>query len=172
MFKKKTRVSSGIRHLDRLLGGLFIGDNVVWYDDAGSLAAIFSFNFIQESIHANKDLVYVNFDRSPKTILEEMGPLAKSQHLTILDCFTHGKGDGSEIFSRFYDKDGAQWPFKIIKVKDPSVPDQVSEAIYNVHQSLQGDVRFIFESLTGMQDLWGGGRIDSQVLHPFLPQAV
>lgn len=156
MFKRKTRVSSGLSHLDRLLGGLFIGDNVVWYDDAGSLAAAFSFNFIQESIDGNKDLVYVSFDRSPKTILEDLGPLAKSQHLTILDCFTHGKGDGSEIFSRFYDKDGAQWPFKIIKVKDPSEPAQVSEAIYNVHQSLQGDVRFVFESLTGMQDLWGG----------------
>ncbi|MDX2488842.1 MAG: hypothetical protein QNK41_00080 [Desulfosarcina sp.] len=47
MFKKKLRVSSGVSQLDRELGGLFIGDNVVWYDNAGSLASIFSLNFIQ-----------------------------------------------------------------------------------------------------------------------------
>ena len=46
MFKEKIRVSSGVSQLDRQLGGLFIGDNVVWYDDAGSLASIFSLNFI------------------------------------------------------------------------------------------------------------------------------
>ncbi len=44
MFKKKIRVSSGVSQLDRQLGGLFIGDNVVWYDNAGSLASIFSLN--------------------------------------------------------------------------------------------------------------------------------
>ena len=47
MFKKKIRVSSGVSQLDRLLGGLCIGDNVVWYDNAGSLASIFSLNLIQ-----------------------------------------------------------------------------------------------------------------------------
>ena len=27
--------------------------------------------------------------------------------------------------------------------------------LYRVHASLEGDVRFIFESITGMQELWG-----------------
>ena len=66
MFKKKIRVSSGVSQLDRQLGGLFIGDNVVWYDNAGSLASIFSLNFIQESQRQNKPLIYITFDRSPK----------------------------------------------------------------------------------------------------------
>ena len=39
---KKKRVSSGIPELDRLLGDLFIGDNVLWYEDAGSFSARFS----------------------------------------------------------------------------------------------------------------------------------
>ncbi|MDJ0914466.1 MAG: helix-turn-helix domain-containing protein [Desulfobacterales bacterium] len=156
MFKKRVRVSSGIDALDRLLSGVFIGDNVIWYDDAGSLANAFSFNFIQESQSHNKSLIYVNFDRSPKKILEDLGPLAESQHLTILDGFTHGKGDGSEVFNKFYEKDGAQWPFQIIKVKEPWKPDQVSDAVYSLHKTMQGDVRLVFESLTGMQDLWGG----------------
>ena len=156
MFKKKIRVSSGVSQLDSLLGGLFIGDNVVWYDDAGSLASLFSFNFIEESQAQKKPLIYVSFDRSPKTILEDLGPLAESQHLTIIDCFTHGKGDGSEVFSKFYEKDGAQWPYQIIKVNEPAKPAKVSESIYSLHGTMQGDVRFVFESLTGMQDLWGG----------------
>ena len=155
MFKKKIRVSSGVSQLDSLLGGLFIGDNVVWYDDAGSLAAGFAFNFIAESQSQKKPLIYVSFDRSPKTILEDLGPLAESQHLTIIDCFTHGKGDGSEVFSKFYEKDGAQWPYQIVKVNEPSKQDKVSESIYSLHGTMQGDVRFVFDSLTGMQNLWG-----------------
>jgi transcriptional regulator with XRE-family HTH domain/KaiC/GvpD/RAD55 family RecA-like ATPase len=156
MFKKKTRVSSGVGRLDRQLGGLFIGDNVVWYDNAGSLAATFSLNFIRESQRQNKPLIYISFDRSPRTLLEDLGPLAENRHMTILDCFTHGKGDGSEVFSKFYEKDGAQWPYQIVRINDPQDPGVVSEAFYGLHSAMKGDVRFVFDSLTGMQDLWGG----------------
>jgi len=41
MLLEKLRVASGVSQLDHLLGGLYIGDNVVWYDDAGSLAAVY-----------------------------------------------------------------------------------------------------------------------------------
>ncbi len=156
MFSEKARVSTGLSELDRCLDGLFIGDNVIWYDEAGSLAFPFTLNFIQESQKHNKPMVYVTFDRSPKTLVEVLGPLAEDPQLTILDCFTHGKGDGSFIFSKFYERDGAQWPYQIIKVTEPDKPEKVSEAIYRIHQSLSGDVRFVFESLTGMQDLWEG----------------
>lgn len=156
MYSGKTRVSTGIEALDQRLDGLFIGDNVIWYDEAGSLAFPFCLNFIRESQNKEKPLIYVTFDRSPKTLLEELGPLAQSNQLIILDCFTHGKGDGSSVFARFYDKSGAQWPYQIIRVTEPQNPKAVSEAIYGIHQNLRGDVRFIFESLTGMQDLWEG----------------
>ena len=156
MGAKHIRISSGVGELDRLLGGLFIGDNVVWYDDAGSLAGAFCMNFIQASRAENKPIIYVSFDRSPKNLLAKLGRLAENQDLTIVDCFTCGKGDGSEIFSEFYEKDGAQWPYRIIKVNEPGDPRKVMEAIYGIHKPLRGDVRFVFESLTGMQDLWGG----------------
>ncbi|MBU1172813.1 MAG: helix-turn-helix domain-containing protein [Proteobacteria bacterium] len=156
MFSEKTRVSSGISVLDRLLGGLFIGDNVIWYDDAGSLALAFCMNLIQTSQSQNKSIIYVSFDRSPKSLLDMLGPLAESKNLTILDCFTQGKGDGSEIFGKFYEKNGAQWPYQIIKVNEPWKPEKVMDAIYGIHKTMEGDVRFVIESLTGMQDLWGG----------------
>jgi transcriptional regulator with XRE-family HTH domain/KaiC/GvpD/RAD55 family RecA-like ATPase len=154
MFTAKERVSTGLKALDQRLDGLLIGDNVIWYDEAGSMAFPFTLNFIRESQDQDKPLIYITFDRSPKSLLEELGPLAKNAQLTIVDCFTHGKGDGSAIFSKFYEKDGAQWPYQIVKVNEPVKPDKVAEAIYGIHQRLKGDVRFVFESLTGMQDLW------------------
>nr|WP_321464455.1 helix-turn-helix domain-containing protein [uncultured Desulfobulbus sp.] len=153
---KKKRVSSGIDQLDNLLGDLFIGDNVLWYEDAGSFSSTFCVHFIRQSLREKKPVIYVSFDRSPKNVLTFLGPLAENQNFTILDCFTNGKGDSSEVFNKFYEKDGAQWPYQVIKVNDPANPAQVSEAIYGLHSTLLGDIRFIIDSLTGMQDLWGG----------------
>lgn len=155
-FTEKTRVSTGIASLDRHLDGLFIGDNVIWYDEAGSLAFVFCLNFIQESQARDKPLIYISFDRSPKTLIEALGPLANYPAMTILDCFTYGKGDGSDVFARFYQKDATPWTGRIIPVQKPSDPEKVADAIYAVHRDLKGDVRLIFESLTGMQDLWEG----------------
>lgn len=153
---KKKPVSSGIGQLDQLLGELFIGDNVLWYEDAGSFSAAFCVHFIRESLALKKPTIYVSFDRSPKNVVSFLGPLAESQNFTILDCFTNGKGDRSEVFNKFYEKDGAQWPYQVIRVNDPTNPTQVGEAIYGLHANLSGDIRFIMDSLTGMQDVWGG----------------
>jgi transcriptional regulator with XRE-family HTH domain/KaiC/GvpD/RAD55 family RecA-like ATPase len=153
---KKKSVSSGIAHLDNLLGNLYIGDNVLWYEDAGSFSSAFCVNFIRESLAAKKPMIYVSFDRSPKNVVAFLGPLAESQNFTILDCFTNGKGDRSEVFNKFYQKDGAQWSYQVVKVNDPTDPGLVGDAIYGLHGSMSGDIRFIIDSLTGMQDLWGG----------------
>ena len=149
------RVSSGVGELDRLLGGLFIGDNVVWHDAAGSLAAVFCLNFIRASQAQGKPVIYVTFDRSPKNLLDKLGPLADYPALTLLDCFTHGKGNGSAVFLKFY-KGKKKRACKVLRVEQPRDPDQVMEAFYGVHATLKGDVRFVFESLTGMGELWGG----------------
>jgi transcriptional regulator with XRE-family HTH domain/KaiC/GvpD/RAD55 family RecA-like ATPase len=156
MTSERLRVASGVSQLDRLLGGLFIGDNVVWHDDSGSLAHVFSLNLIQASQAQDKPLIYVSFDRSPKNLLEKLGPLAQSRFLTILDCFTYGKGAGSDVFLKFYEAKESQWPCRIIRIDEPHKVDRVTDAFYGVHERMEGDVRFVFESLTGMQELWGG----------------
>lgn len=153
---KKTRVSSGVSHLDRLLGGLFIGDNVVWHDDSGNLASAFCLNFLQSSLALQKPVIYVSFDRSPKNLLEKLGGLAESPGLTILDAFTCGKGASSPIFMKFYEEPDEQQVCQVKKVQKPRDMDHVMETIYGLHQTLHGDVRLIFESMTGMQKLWGG----------------
>lgn len=152
----KFSISTGIRQLDHLLDGLYIGDNVVWYDDAGSLASVFFLNFLKASKEQNKSIIYISFDKSPKNILENMGSLAENKALTLLDCFTFGKGAGSSVFLKFYDEKIKDWPCTIIREDEPRNVEKVIDTIYGVHGRMEGDVRFIFESLTGMQNLWGG----------------
>lgn len=149
-------VSSGVNELDRLLGGLFIGDNVVWYDDAGSLALVFCLNFIKASQSLNKPIIYVCFDRSPKNLLNMLGPLSHYPLLTILDCFTYGKGEGNEVFLKFYQNLKTRKGGSIIAVKNPRSVKDTMDAFYGVHSAFEDDVRFVFESLTGMQNLWEG----------------
>ena len=152
----KIRMASGVVRLDRLLNGLYIGDNVVWHDDAGSLAWIFCLNFLKASQAEAKPIIYVSFDRSPKSLLEKLGPLAENPKMTILDCFTCGKGASSPVFMKFYSDKKAQLPCRVINVDQPNDMLQVSDILYNLHAGLSGDVRLVFESLTGMQELWGG----------------
>ena len=142
--------------MDRLLGGLFIGDNVVWHDDSGNLAATFCLNFLQTSLLLQKPVIYVSFDRSPKNLLDKLGALAESADLTILDAFTCGKGASSPIFMKFYEEPDPERVCSGKRMEKPRDTDYVMETIYGLHETMQGDVRLIFESMTGMQKIWGG----------------
>ena len=153
---EKTRIATGVSQLDRILGGLFVGDNVVWYDDAGSLAYVFCLNFMQASEARDKHIIYVSFDRSPRNLLEKLGPLADYEKLTVLDCFTYGKGEGSDIFLRFYNESENKIRCRMVAAKDPGNVEEVMDAFYGIHSEMSGDVRFVFESMSGMQELWGG----------------
>ncbi len=156
------KVASGVNQLDRILGGLLVGDNVIWYDDSGSLAWAYCVNLIQASQSRNKPVIFVSFDRSPRNLLEKLGPLAENPALTILDCFSWGKGKGSDVFLRFYYETRPDWPCRIIRVDDPRQVSQVMDIIYGLIADSNKDVRLVFESITGMQELWGG---EEQFLH-------
>jgi transcriptional regulator with XRE-family HTH domain len=156
------KVVSGVNQLDRILGGLLVGDNVIWYDDAGSLVWAFCINLIKASESRNKPVIFVSFDRSPRNLLEKLGPLAENPALTILDCFSWGKGKGSDVFLRFYYETRPDWPCRIIRVDDPRQISQVMDVIYGLIADSDQDVRLVFESITGMQELWGG---EDQFLH-------
>jgi transcriptional regulator with XRE-family HTH domain/KaiC/GvpD/RAD55 family RecA-like ATPase len=154
---EKAAVTTGVPDLDRLLGGgVFIGDNVVWYDEEGILASVFNLNLIQASAKGRKHIIYVSVDRSPKNLLERLGKLADSPWLIILDCFTHGLGESSDIFLEFYKRKKPALKCRLVCVEEPRNMERVSDAFYGLHRKLPGDVRFVFESLTGMQSLWGG----------------
>ncbi|MEW6263600.1 MAG: helix-turn-helix domain-containing protein [Thermodesulfobacteriota bacterium] len=152
----KTRMTSGVAHLDQLLEGLYLGDNVIWYDDAGSLAWLFGLNFLEASMAEDKPVIYVSFDRPPRTLLDRLGALAVYPNLIVLDCFTCGKGGSSPVFAKFYDQTPIGTTCRVLKVEQPKDMARVTEILYGVHSGLKGDVRLIFESLTGMQEIWGG----------------
>ncbi len=150
------RITSGVPRLDRILEGLYIGDNVVWQDESGSLAAAFCLKFMEISMAENKPLVYVSFDRSPRNLVDKLGPLADNPSLIILDCFSSGKGGNSPIFVKFYEEVAPQLKCQVRKVSEPQRMDALMDVLYSCHTGKTEDVRFVFESLTGMQELWGG----------------
>lgn len=153
----KQRVTSGVDQLDRILGGLHIGDNVIWYDDSGSLASFFCQRFIETSRAQNKPIIYVTFDRSPRNLLDRLGQLSAYPFLTILDCFTSGKGADAPTFLRFYQEEQSRdLGCRIVRVSEPRKMNHFTDVLYALHRELEGDVRFVFESLTGMQEVWGG----------------
>ena len=154
MVSENKHIHSGVVALDQLLGGLFIGDNVVWHDSAGRLAPVFWMNFIRAAQTQGKPMIYVCFDRSPKNLLEKLGNLGHMPDLTVLDCFTCGKGESSGIFLQFYDKPESELPCRFIRIEDPQNVESVAGTLFEIHRRVRGEVCFIFESLTGMQELW------------------
>ena len=146
----RERVTTGIGDLDTLIGGLYVGDNVIWYDDAGSLSDVFYLNLIRASLKEDAPLIYVSFDRSLKNLIEKLGPLGQSSALTVIDCFTYGKGNGADIFVDYQKQVPKNWPATLLTVRHPDRMEEVAETFYDHHRRLDGTVRFIFESLTGM----------------------
>ncbi len=149
-------VTTGIKALDQVLGGLRVGDNILWYDDAGSLAILFSHHFIETSLKQNHPVIYASFDRSPRNLLERLGAVARNPNFILMDCFTSGKGQDAPTFQRFYEKEARQWPCRIVKIMDPSNMEIFMQSLYALHNDIGGELRFVFESITGMQELWGG----------------
>ena len=154
MQKHQKQASSGVTQLNAALSNLRVGDNVIWYDDAGSLAYVFCVNFIKASLEEDCPLIYLSFDRSPSQIMDKLGKIAENPRLTIIDCFTYGKGGGSEVFLKFYDKEPEKHACRFVPIKNPHDKDVVMEACYGEMLSGEENYRLVFESLTGMDELW------------------
>ncbi|HWR57249.1 MAG TPA: helix-turn-helix domain-containing protein [Thermodesulfovibrionales bacterium] len=148
------KISSGIGDLDGLIDSLHIGDNVVWEIEAGTSEDIFASHFIDKSLAENRDVIYASFNRSPQSILLNMQTDMNPEKLTILDCFTSGKGKSDKTFLKFYETQRSGHP-NIIRVNRPADISFFSETINTIQDGLTEGARYIFDSLTGMQDLWG-----------------
>ncbi len=147
-----SNISSGIGSLDSLIDSLYVGDNVVWETDAGTPVNIFTSAFIRQSKFDNSPVIYVSFNRSPQTVLKEIGQWVPNDRFVLVDCFTSGKGKGDGTFIRFYNQPSE---FKVLKIESPSDIDKFTDALNALEDTLPSGARYIFDSLTGMQDLWG-----------------
>jgi transcriptional regulator with XRE-family HTH domain len=147
-----TKIYSGINDLDNLLDSLYVGDNVVWEVEAGTAPEIFILNFIQQSFSENNDVIYISFNKSPQTILQKIGEIPSKEKFILLDCFTSGKGKNDRAFTKFYDNNVES---NVIKVDDPKNIDNFTSLLNSLEDKFQSGGRYVFDSLTGMQDLWG-----------------
>jgi len=151
----QTRISSGIAYVDHLLGSLKIGENVIWEVEAGTYIDIYLLRFIEDTLRSGYKLVYVSFNISPYTLNKRFNHLPNLKNLTILDCFTSGKGNNDTIFTQFYERSKEGFRGNIFKVENPKDIAQFRSAMDRVEVEKGAGVRYIFDSLTGMQDIWG-----------------
>ncbi len=149
-----TKISTGIRDLDTLIDSVNIGDNVVWEIEAGTSEDTFIHSFLKKSLSEGRDVIYVSFNRSPHSILLNMHLAEHLEKLTILDCFTSGKGKSDRTFLKFYETPHPAAP-AILKVNRPGDISFFSETVNSIQDKLSEGARYVFDSLTGMQDLWG-----------------
>jgi transcriptional regulator with XRE-family HTH domain/KaiC/GvpD/RAD55 family RecA-like ATPase len=127
---------------------------VVWEVEAGTSEDLFINNFIHSSLKENQDVIYVSFNRSPESIILNLDIKDNPKKLTILDCFTSGKGKSDKTFLKFYEAQQASG-HTVIKVNNPGDISFFGETVNAIQDKLPEGVRYIFDSLTGMQDLWG-----------------
>ena len=152
--RNATRVSTGVPWLDQLLGQLRIGDNVVWEVDAGTHVEAFMCAFLEANIKGGANAVYLSFNHSPVTMKEKLGPLFDEPKFILVDCFTDGKGHGDPVFARFYESASAQDRSRVVRVGDPANIDSFTAALNAIEAKAGADAKYVFDSLTGMQDLW------------------
>ena len=145
------KISSGINSLDNLIDSLYVGDNVVWEVEAGTSSEIFVQDFIRQSFSENQNIIYVNFNKSPQSILQQIGVIPSKEKFVLLDCFTSGKGKNDRAFVKFYEN---STDILSIKVESPGDISHFTTVINSMEDRFPGS-RYIFDSLTGMQDLWG-----------------
>jgi Nif-specific regulatory protein len=151
--KPDAALSSGIPDIDRLVGGLQAGDNVIWEADSGAPVESLVSAFLAECAQRGQPLIYVSFNRSPQTIASRYAPLLPGGGLVLVDCFSSGKGDNDPVFLDFF-KPAAEG-LRAVRVEKPSDPSRLQAALARVEAEAGPEARFVFDSLTGMLDLWG-----------------
>jgi len=153
--KMADKISSGIGYLDHLLGFFKTGDNVIWEVEAGTYCEVFLQRFIEHSLKNGYKVVYVSFNVSPSTLTKSLATITNWEHLTILDCFTSGKGNDDPLFAQFYDKEKDDFRASVVRVKNPKDLSQFRVAMDEIEIQKGAGMRYVFDSLTGMQDVWG-----------------
>lgn len=146
------KISSGIDSFDKIIDSFYTGDNVIWEVDSGTPYNIFVQNFIRQSFDDSQKLIYISFNRSPQSVLKAVKNIINSKHFVLIDCFTSGKGKNDKTFARFYDSPS---DINTIRIDNPKNIEQFTQTLNSIEDDLLPGARYVFDSLTGMQDLWG-----------------
>ena len=136
-------LTTGLPDVDELIGGLQIGDNVVWQVLRPVEQAIIR-SFVTSPTSAG--LVYLTFTEPAADVLERYRSSWEGRDVLLVDCFPGSPGSaGSPGRGRH----------SIVTVDDPRDPAFVVEALKNAEGTFGPGTAYLFDNLTAMQDLWG-----------------
>ncbi len=131
------------------------GDNVVWEVDSGAPVDRFVSSFLAASEGQGLAVTYVSFNRSPQTVFRAYGEGMSPGAFQLIDCFSSGKGNNDKVFLDFYESGDERTRGSVIHVRNPSDPAELDKALTGAGTAAGAGTRYIFDSLTGMLDLWG-----------------
>jgi transcriptional regulator with XRE-family HTH domain len=137
-------LTTGIPDLDTLIGGLQIGDNVVWQIIRPVEQAIIR-SFVTAPSTAG--LAYLTFTEPASDVLERYRPQWRDRDVLVIDCFSRsaeGASAGSESAKH-----------RISQVDNPRDPLHVADALKEAESSFGPGSIYVFDNLTAMQDTWG-----------------
>ncbi len=152
-------VHAGIPEFDRFLGGFQPGDNVVWAAEPGTFVHSFVTAFLQAAAADPAGaIVYVNSNYAPQSIHRRFAQALPDARFVHVDAFTYGKGEGDGVFRSHYE--GTFFPdnFENVCVENPSDAGAFDRALSSVEEKYGEGARYVFDSLTGLSELWGGDR--------------
>jgi len=147
-------ISTGISHLDKLVGGIKLGDNVVWQIANAVPVEYFIKSFFNKTNDFQNTIIYVNFNYSPHTICKRFDDIFKNFNFLLIDAFTHGKGNSDPVFLDFYHNEEDYDLSRIICIKDPRDIQSFISTMNEVQLKHKDGSFYIFDSLTGMNELW------------------
>lgn len=159
-----------MEEIDRLIGGVLAGDNLVWEVDSGAPVDKFVSSFVSACETEETPIVYVSFNRSPHTIVNRYGSLMSAGRFKLVDCFSSGKGNNDDVFLDFFKAVESEAPSGAIHVGDPANHDELLKALRTVGSEVSTNARYVFDSLTGMFDLWGDEDIVLRFFGHFCPR--
>ncbi len=137
------------------MGGVLAGDNIVWEVDSGAPVDRFVEGFLRASETQKAAVVYVSFNRSPQTISRAYAEQMSQGAFQLVDCFSSGKGNNDSVFLDFYTTGEERLRQCATHVIHPADPTELEKALTAGAADKGTGVRYVFDSCTGMFDLWG-----------------
>ncbi len=147
-------ISTGIKYLDKITGGLRLGDNVVWQISDAVPIEYFIKTFFFGPRDFDKNIIYVNFNYSAQTVCRRYDELFRDHRVILIDGFTHGKGKSDPVFLEFYEDNSDYDLSGAICLKNPRDIQYFISILNEVQLNNKEGCFYIFDSLTGMNELW------------------
>jgi transcriptional regulator with XRE-family HTH domain len=144
------RPSTGVAGLDELLGGLGVGDNVVWQTADPADIEPFVEAFLATA-HGATPLTYLSVRLPPATVLARFRTVWDAERFILLDGWTGGplaRPDPGEHAAH------SRPQARVQRLKDPTDMEQVNRELAEIEDELGPGARYVFDDLTIMQRLW------------------